>query len=142
MRNREVIEKEMYVAREHLEANLAELKHTVAEKIDVKAQARVAIEKGKLAVHDALDRGADATAEALVRGKNAAADALDRGKTAVVDAFDRSKTATVDFAVKGKDKAVDVYDAAKERPLLVGAIVGGVIAVGVLAYVGRRNDWW
>ncbi len=131
MRNREHIEQEIHAARQDLESSLAELKHVVEEKIDVKARARVAVAKGKMAAHDALDRGADAAALALVRGKNAA-----------VDAFDRGKTATRDFAIKGKNKAVDVFEGAKERPLLVGAIAGGIIAVGVLAYVGRQQDWW
>lgn len=131
MRNRETIEREIHHAREDLEASLAELKHVVAEKVDVKAQARVALAKGKMAAEDAIEN-----AKAL------AGDALQRGKIAAADAFERGKTASRDLAVRGKDGAMDALHAAKERPVLVGGIVAGVIAVGVLAYVGRQKQWW
>jgi hypothetical protein len=65
MRNREVIEREMYRAREDLEQSLAALKHTVQEKIDVKARARVAMERGK---QSALDLYAKAAARPAVVG--------------------------------------------------------------------------
>ena len=120
MRDRNVIEKEMYRAREDLEANLAELKHVVAEKVNVKAQAQVAIAKGKIAAQDALERG-----------KVVASDLLDRGKTMGRD-----------YAIKGRDFGVDVYNGAKARPALVGAIAGGIVAVGALVYIGRQRDWW
>lgn len=120
MRNREVIEREMYRAREDLEASLAELKHVVAEKVDVKARARVAVAKGKIAAQDALERG----------------------KVFAQDALERGKAKSHDLAVRGKDGAVDAYYAAKERPVLVGAVVGSVIAVGALAYIGRQKNWW
>ena len=131
MRNREVIEREMYKAREDLESSLAELKHVVAETVDVKARARVAVAKGKMAAYDALEDG-----------KAVAIDALQRGKHAAVDALVRGKTASKDFAVRGKDGAVDAFNAAKDRPVLVAGIVGGIVAVGVLAYVGRQKQWW
>jgi len=98
MRNREVIEREIYRARDDLEASIAELKHVVAEKVDVKARARVAFAKGKAAARDALEAG--------------------------------------------KVGAVDALNAAKERPVLVGAIVGGVIAAVAIIYIGRQKDWW
>jgi hypothetical protein len=120
MRNRQTIEKEMYRAREDLEANLAELRHVVAEKVNVKAQARVAYEKGKLAAQDALQRG-----------KVVAGDLLERGKVAGRD-----------YAIKGRDLGVDVYNGAKARPALVAGIAGGIIAVGALVYIGRQRDWW
>ncbi len=120
MRNREVIEREIHHAREDLEANLAELKHAVVEKVDVKARARVAIAKGKMAAEDAIENG----------------------KAVAVDAIQRGKSAAADFAVRGKDGAVDALNAAKARPVLVGGVVAGIVAVGVLAYVGRQKNWW
>ena len=120
MRDREVIEKEIYRAREDLEQSLAELKHVVAEKIDVKARARVAIEKGKQAAQDYIERG-----------KVVAADALEKGKSL-----------SKDYAAKGRDGAVDALNYAKARPALVGAIAGGVVAAGAIIYIGRQRDWW
>jgi hypothetical protein len=120
MRDREVIEKEIYQAREDLESSLAELKHAVAEKVDVKARARIALAKGKIAAEDALERG----------------------KVIAHDVLEKGKTMSADLARKGKDKAADAYDAAKERPALVAGIPGGLVAAGVLVYVGRRKDWW
>lgn len=113
MRNRETIEREIHRAREDLEASLAELKHVVAEKVDVKARARVALEKGKYMAQDAYERG---------------------------------KVAGRDLAVRGKDNAIDAYyrsrEIVSERPLMVAAIVGGVIATGALIYIGRQRHWW
>jgi hypothetical protein len=120
MRNREVIEKEMYHAREDLEQSIAELKHVVHEKVDVKARARVAIAKGKIAVEDAVERG----------------------KVVAHDALERGKDVSRDLAQRGHDGAVDLYCAAKQRPALVGAVVGGVLLVGALAYIGRVKQWW
>lgn len=120
MRNREVIEREIHHAREDLEMSLAELKHAVTEKVDVKARARVAIAKGKMAAEDALENG----------------------KAVAVDALQRGKVAAADLASRGKDGAADALKSAKERPMLVGGIVAGVVAVGVLAYVGRQKQWW
>jgi hypothetical protein len=120
MRDREVIEREMYRAREDLEANLSELKHVVAEKIDVKARARVAVEKGKLMAQDAVQRGKDAARDYAVRGKESAQRLVQRGE----------------------DRAYFTYLKAKDRPELVAAIAGGIIAIGVLAYVGHRKHWW
>src|SRR5262245_61561444 len=57
MRDRQVIEREMFRAREDLEDRLAELRHVVQEKVDVKARARIALEKGKMRASDAT-RGA------------------------------------------------------------------------------------
>ena len=79
MRNREVIEREMYRAREDLESNLAELKHVVANKVDVKARARVAVERGKIKAVEALERGEDKARELYARGKAGAADLRKRG---------------------------------------------------------------
>jgi hypothetical protein len=120
MRDREVIEREMYRAREDLEANLSELKHVVAEKIDVKARARVAVEKGKLMAQDAVERGKEAARDYAVRGKERAQQLVKRGE----------------------DRAYFTYLKAKDRPELVAAIAGGIIAAGVLVYVGHRKNWW
>jgi len=120
MRNRQTIEREIYRAREDLEDSLAELKHVVQEKVDVKARARVAVAKGKSAAHDAIEAGKSKAQEVFARGKESARD----------------------LANRGKDGAVELYGKAKERPVLVGAIVGGVVAVGALAYLGRKREWW
>jgi hypothetical protein len=120
MRNREVIEREMYSAREDLESSLAELKHVVQEKIDVKARARVAVAKGKQKAHEAFETGKEKAQIAFVRGKEVSRD----------------------LAGRGRDGAADLYAKAKDRPELVGAIVGGVVAVSAVIYIGRRRDWW
>lgn len=109
MRNREVIEREMYRAREDLESNLAELKHVVQQKVDVKARARVAVEKGKLMA---------------------------------ADAFERSKDEAIHLYKRGEDRAYFTYLKAKDRPVLTASIITGIVALGVLIYVGRRKDWW
>jgi len=120
MRDREVIEREMYRAREDLESNLAELKHVVAEKIDVKARARVAVERGKIKAVEALERG-----EAKAR-----------------ELYDRGKEGALHLKKRTGDKAYFTYLKAKDRPVLTGAIIGGVVAAGALAYVGHRKNWW
>jgi hypothetical protein len=102
----------MYRAREDLEQNLSELKHAVVEKVDVKARARVAIEKGKERAHDVFERGKEGAQTLAARGMNGANDLYGRGRETV-----------------------------RERPALVGSIVGGVIVAGVLLYVARKHDW-
>lgn len=131
MRDREVIEREMYQAREDLEANLSELKHVVAQKVDVKARAQVAVEKGKLIAQDALQRGKDVVREKLVHGKEVARETLVRGKDGARELVKR-----------GEDRAYFTYLKAKDRPDLVAAIAGGIVAAGVIYYVGRRRCWW
>lgn len=131
MRDREVIEREMYQAREDLEANLAELKHVVSEKVDVKARARVAVEKGKLMAQDAFERS-----------KEAAIDYANRGKEAAIDYANRGKDGARHLVKKGEDRAYFTYLKAKDRPVLTASIIGGIVAAGVLIYVGRRKDWW
>lgn len=49
----------MYRAREDLEQSIGELKHIVQEKVDVKARARVAIERGKDQAALAFERGVE-----------------------------------------------------------------------------------
>ncbi len=131
MRNREVIEREMYAAREDLEVTLAELKHVVQEKIDVKARARVAVAKGKIMAQDALEQGKERAQELYAQGKDKAQHVLERGKTASRDLADR-----------GRDGAVDLYAKAKDRPEIVGTVVGGIVVAGAVFYVGRRKAWW
>lgn len=131
MRNRQTIEREIYRAREDLEDSLAALKHVVQDKVDVKARARVAVAKGKMAVQDAIEAGKARAQEAFAQGKEGARDLASRGKEGARD-----------LAYRGKDGAVELYGKAKDRPVLVGAIVGGVVAVGALAYIGRQREWW
>lgn len=120
MRNREVIEREMYRAREDLEASVAELKHVMQEKVDVKARARVAVEKGKLMAADVVERS-----------KNGARDLAVRGKDGAMQLYQR-----------GEDRAYFTYLKAKDRPVLTASIIGGIVAAGVLIYVGHRKQWW
>jgi len=119
MRNREVIEREMYKARESLEKNLADLRHAVVEKVDVKARARVALEKGKETAHDMYEGAQDLAHKGARRARR--------------------------LAVRGKHGAIDIYDAGRdtvrERPVLVGSIAAGVLLAGILILVARRNDW-
>jgi len=123
MRNRESIEREISNARDDLEASLSELRHVVQEKVDVKARARVAVEKGKIQAHDMIERGKVQAQELLARGKVQARD----------------------LASKGRERGKVLYDSGREtvreRPVLVGGIAAGVIAAGVLIYVARKNDW-
>lgn len=120
MRDREVIEKEIYRAREDLEQNLAELRHVVVEKANIPARARVAVAKGKIAAQDVIEHGKERAVDLMARGKVAASDALDRGRI----------------------HATNAIEAAKERPVLTGAIIGGVVVAGALVYIGRQRDWW
>jgi len=124
MRDRETIEREIYKAREDLEASLDELRHVVQDKVDVKARARVAVEKGKQQAQDLFELG---TLQARELASNGAAKARE-------------------LAVRGKDGARAVYirgrETVEERPVLIASIVVGVIAVGTFIYLGRKNDWW
>ena len=131
MRDREVIEREMFRAREDLEASLAELKHVVQDKIDVKARAKVALEKGKLMAADAFERGKESVHDAAVHAKDS-----------VRDAAVRAKDGAKHLAKKGEDRAYFTYLKAKDRPVLTASIIGGVVAAGALFYIGRRKDWW
>lgn len=123
MRNRQEIEREMFRAREDLEQNLAELKHVVTEKIDVKARARVALEKGKERAQDVFERGKETAAQLAHRGADVSRQLASRGKDEAVDLYGRGR------------------ETVRERPVLVGSIVAGVIVAGVLLYVARRKDW-
>jgi hypothetical protein len=131
MRNRQSIEREIYRAREDLEDSLAQLKHVVQEKVDVKARARVAVEKGKLAARDAFETG-----------KTKAHDAYERGLVGARDLASRGKEGAINLAGRGKDGAIELYGKAKARPVLLGAIIGGIVAVVAVAYIGRRRHWW
>ncbi|MBV8762557.1 MAG: hypothetical protein JO257_35055 [Deltaproteobacteria bacterium] len=112
----------MYRARNDLEASLGELKHVVQEKIDVKARARHAID------------------ERFDMVKDKAQDLADRGKHALY----RGRDGAVAMYYKGRYKAGRAYDASHdyvvENPLLVGAVVGGVLlaAVGAFFLLRRR----
>jgi hypothetical protein len=131
MRNREVIEREMYRAREDLESSIAELKHVVQEKVDVKARAKVAVEKGKLMAADVLERS-----------KQSAIGLAGRGKQGAIDLAHRGKEGAQHLVKKGEDKAYFTYLRAKDRPVLTASVIGGIVAVGVLVYVGHRKQWW
>ena len=123
MRDRRDIEREMYRAREDLEASLGELKHVVQEKVDIKARAQHAIDQRFDMVKDKAQELAD-------RGKHA----LYRGRDAAVATY-----------YKGRFKAGRAYDTSREyvedNPVLVGALIGGVLllTVGAFFLLRRRN---
>jgi hypothetical protein len=121
----------MYRAREDLETSIAELKHVVQEKVDVKARAKVAVEKGKLMAADALERG-----------KQSAFELAERGRRGAIDLAHRGTEGAKHLAKKGEDKAYFTYLRAKDRPVLTASVIGGIVAVGVLVYVGHRKQWW
>ena len=102
MRNREVIEREMNRAREDLETSVSELRHVVQEKFDVKARARVAVEKGK-------QKAEDVVARTMLGAQNA---------------YAKSR------------------ETVEERPVLVGSIVVGALALGAFIFIARRNNWF
>lgn len=124
MRNREVIEREMSNAREDLESSLSELRHVVQEKVDVKARARVAVEKGKQRANELAVNG-------LAKAKFLAA---------------KGKYEAQQLATRGKDGARAAYtkgrETVEERPVLIGSIAVGVIALGAFIYIARKNEWF
>jgi F0F1-type ATP synthase membrane subunit b/b' len=135
MRNREVIEREINSAREDLESSLHELRHVVAEKVDVKARAQVAVERAKLRAHDLVENGKDKAAVLFDRGREQAKVLASRGADGARDLALKSKDGARDLYVKGRETV-------QERPVLVGSIAAGVIAVGALIYIARKNDWF
>ena len=124
MRNRQVIEREISNAREDLENSLAELRHVVQEKVDVKARARVMVEKGKLRAEDLLDEY-KAKAKLLAH----------KGKYEAQQLASKSKDLSRELYTKGRETV-------EERPVLIGLIAAGVIALGAFIYIARRNDWF
>ncbi|MGE5185857.1 MAG: DUF3618 domain-containing protein [Acidobacteriota bacterium] len=115
MRDRQEIEREMFRAREDLEQNLDELKHTVREKVDLPARARAAVEEKKQQMKDLARRGADGAKQAAVRAGNG---------------VKRGARASIDFT--------------KERPVLVGGVFLGVVLglIAAVVIVKRRNRPW
>ena len=124
MRNREVIEREIHAAREDLEHSLSELRHVVQEKVDVKARARVAVEKGKLRAEEIFDEYKGKAMFLAAKGKYEAQQLANRGRDGARDLY-----------VKGRETV-------EERPVLIGSIAAGVIAVGAFIYIARKNDWF
>ncbi|HUS27378.1 MAG TPA: hypothetical protein VMZ53_02685 [Kofleriaceae bacterium] len=124
MRNREVIEREIHDARQDLEASLAELRHVVQEKVDVKARARVAVAKGKLRAEELYEEYGAKAKFFLQKGKFEAQQLANKGKDGARDLY-----------VKGRETV-------EERPVLIGSIAAGVIAVGAFIYIGRKNEWF
>ena len=124
MRDRQVIEREINNAREDLENSLAELRHVVQEKVDVKARARVMVEKGKLRAEELLDEY-KAKAKLLAH----------KGKHEAQHLAAMSRDGARDLYTKGRETV-------EERPVLIGSIAAGVIALGAFIYIARRNDWF
>src|SRR3954462_10911521 len=123
MRNREVIEREISNAREDLEASLHELRHVVQEKVDVKARAHIAVEKAKIQAHDLVEKGKQRATELIQRGGASARFFAAKGKYEARELASKGKDGARDLYVKGRETV-------QERPVLVGGIAAGVIAVG------------
>jgi hypothetical protein len=118
----------MYRAREDLEAKLGELKHVVEEKVDVKARAQHAVQERVDVVKDRArelaNRAVDTSKHAYYRGRDGAVDLYWKGRYGAGRAYDRSR------------------DVVKERPVLVAAVLGGVLllTVGAIFLIHRRNQ--
>jgi hypothetical protein len=103
----------MYRAREDLEANIAELKHAVQEKVDVRARARVAVEKGKIMASDAYTRGKEGARHIVQKGEDKAYFTY----------------------LKAKDRPVLTAS-------IIGGVIGtGVLAYAGYRF-GYRRCWW
>ncbi len=112
MRDRQDIEREMFSAREDLEQSVNELKHVIAEKIDVKARAQHAIDQRVDRVKDVARRGVDRGRELLYRSR--------------------------DGAVVYYHKA---REGARQHKVLLGVILGGLVALtlGAVFLIRRRR---
>ena len=112
MRDRRDIEREMFTAREDLEQSVNELKHAIAEKVNVKARATHAVD------------------ERVDRVKDAARHGLERGRELMY--------LTRDGAVIYYHRA---RDSARQHKLLLGLILGGVtlLTVGTVLLVRHRR---
>ena len=127
MRDRRDIEREMYRAREDLESSLGELKHVVQEKVDVKARAQHAVQERvdlvKDRARDIANRAVDTSKHAYYRGRDGAVDLYWKGRYGAGRAYDRTR------------------DVVKERPVLVGMVLGGVLlaTIGTIFLIRRHN---
>lgn len=123
MRDRREIEREMYRAREDLEASLGELKHVVQEKVDVKARAQHAIDERVDMVKDKARELADRGKHVMYRGRDGAVAMYYKSRYKAGRAYDTSR------------------DYVKENPLLVSAVLGGVLLAtfGAIFLIRRHN---
>ena len=72
MRDRDTIEQELEITRSDLEQTLARLKGVVRDKVDVKAKAHRALERGKHRAYEGLGRAEQTTTNLVARGFSAA----------------------------------------------------------------------
>jgi len=112
MRDRRDIEREMFTAREDLEQSVNELKHVIAEKVNVKARATHAVD-------ERVDRVKDAARHGLERGR----ELMYRTRDGAVIYYHRAR------------------DSARQHKLLLGLILGGVtlLTVGTVLLVRHRR---
>jgi hypothetical protein len=112
MRDRRDIEREMFTAREDLEQSVNELKHVIAEKVNVKARATHAVD-------ERVDRVKDAARHSLERGR----ELMYRTRDGAVIYYHRAR------------------DSARQHKLLLGLILGGVtlLTVGTVLLVRHRR---
>jgi hypothetical protein len=112
MRDRRDIEREMFTAREDLEQSVNELKHAIAEKVNVKARATHAVD-------ERVDRVKDAARHGLERGR----ELMYRTRDGAVIYYHRAR------------------DSARQHKLLLGLILGGVtlLTVGTVLLVRHRR---
>lgn len=147
MRDVQTIEKEIMNARADLEDSLALLEHAIREKVDVRAQAAVLVERGKQEARELVDRGI----ERMDRGLERTREVLRRGQERTRDVFERGARTARRLASDARDRATDAVARTRrfvrERPQVAGAIIAAVAAAGALVIVfamrnrRRRRRW-
>lgn len=116
MRSRDTIEREIYQAREDLEARLHELRQVVRDKVDVKARAQAMLAEKKQQAADLARKGADGIRYGAIRTKDG-----------FVFVYRRAAKIT------------------RERPALVASIAVGVLAATVATILivrHYRKPWY
>jgi hypothetical protein len=146
MRDQQVIEQELATTRNDLEDALATLKGVVLDKVDVKAKAHRAWERGRQRAHNGIERAEHEVAKVVNRAASAA-----RERPGVVVGGIGGLAALVAGAVvvarrrraRAQLEASDVVEravsSARERPALVAAALVGGLAVLVAAVVLVRK---
>src|SRR5690242_10355633 len=140
MRDVHTIEKEIMNARQDLEDSIALLEHAIREKVDVRAQAAMLVERGKQNARDLMDRSLERTGEALRHGRDLTRDVFERG----------ARTARR-LGRDARDRVAEVAARARrlvrERPPVAAAIIAAFATAGALVVLlamrrRRRHRRW
>jgi hypothetical protein len=112
MRDRRDIEREMYSAREDLEQSVNELKHVIAEKVNVKARAEHAVDERVEHVKDIARHG------------------LERGRELIY----RTRDGAVIYYHRARDSA-------RRHKLLLGIVLGSatLLTIGTVLLIRHRR---